>query len=188
MYVQPILIIVSGADMSQTMKIICKDRRRKTAAGLREGRGVSSVSADVDRLLGPKSYEELEVLEKQIRKKLDSNEPIDFDYWEHLLRSLKVWKARARLRRVSQTIINSRVEILRKQQQEEALSVQGKLQDILGKHLQNIDPATITYSNALDPEPSLKLRPEDKGLSSIDEKEFLSNIVSATHALVLFVG
>ncbi|GME41318.1 hypothetical protein GTA08_BOTSDO11710 [Neofusicoccum parvum] len=93
-----------------TMKVICKDRRQKSKSSGPEARGVNTVAADVDRLLSPKSLEELEALEKQIRRKLDSNEPIDVDYWEHLLRSLLVWKAKAKLRQLSQTIINSRLQ------------------------------------------------------------------------------
>lgn len=172
------------------MKIICKDRLRKLKGSAPEARGVSSVSADVDRLLSPKSYEELEALEKQIRRKLDSNEPIDVDYWEHLLRSLIVWKAKAKLRRVSQAIISSRLQGLRKQQQEEALSVQEKLQTILHESSSWVekqgDNVSAEHSKAgqwshtpqLDPEPLLKLRPEDKTLDSLNETAFLEKIVS----------
>ncbi|KAL1652036.1 hypothetical protein SLS58_000160 [Diplodia intermedia] len=158
----------------QTMKVICKDRRRQSKSSGREARGVSSVAADVDRLLGPKSLEELEALEKQIRRKLDSNEPIDVDYWEHLLKSLLVWKAKAKLRRLSQTIINSRLQGLRKQQEQEALVVQDKLRGILGST--STSPSSVAYTRAIDPEPFLKLRPEDKALESVDEKAFLDKI------------
>lgn len=177
----------SNQDFWNTMKVICKDCRQNSKTSAPEARGVSSVSADVDRLLGPKSYEELEVLEKQIRKKLDSNEPMDVDYWEHLLRRLMVWKAKAKMRRVSQTVISSRLQNLRKQQHEEAAAVCQKLQKILrdierpldgqGTSSERITTTAIPYDAALDPEPSLKLRPEDKNLESLDEKEFLEKIV-----------
>ncbi|KAF4312856.1 hypothetical protein GTA08_BOTSDO11710 [Botryosphaeria dothidea] len=157
-----------------TMKVICKDRRQKSKSSGPEARGVNTVAADVDRLLSPKSLEELEALEKQIRRKLDSNEPIDVDYWEHLLKSLLVWKAKAKLRRLSQTIVNSRLQGLRKQQEQEALAVQEKLREVLGSS--SLAQSSVTYKQALDPEPFLKLRPEDKALESDEEKAFLEKI------------
>jgi hypothetical protein len=162
------------------MKLICKDRIDKFKAPTPAARGVSSVVSDVDRLLGSKSYEQLEVLEKQIRQKLDSNEPIDTDYWEHLLKSLLVFKARARLRNVSQAIVNSRLETVRKQQQEEANIVKKRLQELLDTSPSEISSApgldSATDTASLDPEPFLKLRPEDKSLESIEEQAFLSKI------------
>lgn len=165
------------------MKVICKDRRQKSKSSGREARGVSSVAGDVDRLLSPKSLEELEALERQIRRKLDSNEPIDVDYWEHLLKSLLVWKAKAKLRRLSQTIINSRLQGLRKQQEQEALVVQDKLRGILGSN--STSQSSVAYTQAMDPEPFLKLRSEDKALESVDEKAFLDKIVSRSKAWYL---
>lgn len=59
--------------------------------------------------MGPKSYEDLEGLEAQINRKLQSNDPIDTDYWEQLLRSLLVWKAKAKLKKVYQSVLDSRL-------------------------------------------------------------------------------
>lgn len=180
------------------MKVICEDRQRKSRGNLPEGRAVSSVAADVDRLLGPKSFEELEALEKGINKKLRSNEPIDVDYWEQLLRSLLVWKAKARLKRVYQSVINTRLDILRRQQKEEATNIKKKLELVLAGPLPvqeeglEQDAATqttsttqsttkekrpIKYSRAIDPEPMLKLVYEDRGLEQMDEADFLKKLV-----------
>ncbi|KAI9781300.1 MAG: hypothetical protein M1839_006093 [Geoglossum umbratile] len=186
----------NNRDYWTTMKVICKDRRQKSQASAPEGRAVNSVSTDVDRLLSPKSYEELEMLEVQITKKLRSNEPIDVDYWEQLLRSLIVWKAKAKLKKVYQSVIDSRLEILRRQQREEAETVRSKLQLILGgpKAIEEGDDghdphdtaspesdasvAMVTYSRDVDPEPLLKLRYEDKALDSMDEKAFLQKLTA----------
>ena len=92
------------------MKVICRDRQKTSAP---EGRALNSVAADINRLLSPKTYEQLQSLEVQVKRKLNSNEPIDTDYWEELLRSLTVWKARARLRNVFQAVIDERVRDLR---------------------------------------------------------------------------
>ena len=128
--------------------------RRKSKSSKSEARGTGSVAADIDQLLAPKTFEQLETLEVQVKKKLDSDEPIDYDYWEQLLRNLRIWKAKAKLRRVSQEIVRERLQALRKQQAEAAISVQEKLSEKLG----STAVTTVAYDAALDPQPLLKLR------------------------------
>ena len=115
----------------------------------------------------------------QVKKKLDSDDPIDYDYWEQLLRNLRIAKARAKLRRVSQEIVRERLQALRKQQAEAAASVQDKLKEKLG----GASATEVAYDASLDPQPLLKLRAEDKALVQVDEKHFLDDIVSATYLL-----
>ncbi|KAF2708162.1 hypothetical protein K504DRAFT_382152 [Pleomassaria siparia CBS 279.74] len=168
------------------LKSICKDRRRKFKSSTAEARGTSSVSTDIDRLLAPKSYEDLETLEVQVKKKLDSDEPIDYDYWEQLLRNLRVWKAKAKLRRVSQEVINERLQTLRKQQEETAASVQEKLQTMLAtaRSGEGAKPSTLVYDARFDPEPLLKLRAEDKILAQVEEKRFIQDIITERRKIV----
>lgn len=157
-------------DFWKTMKIVCRDRQKTSAP---EGRVLSSVAADINKILSPKSYEQLETLEGQVKRKLNSNEPIDTDYWEELLRSLTVWKAKAKLKKVFQAVIAGRVQALRKQQREEAESVRLKLAPIapvVGELVQ------VKEEFNLDPEPLLQLRPEDKVLEIIDESVFLNQV------------
>ncbi|KKK20333.1 hypothetical protein AOCH_007244 [Aspergillus ochraceoroseus] len=160
----------------QTMKVICKDRQKISAP---EGRALNSVAADINKLLSPKSYEQLQTLEVQVRKKLDSNEPIDTDYWEELLRSLTVWKARAKVKKVFQAVIDERVRGLREQQCEEAESVRSKLAllapVVCGNkaHTESIDEEEF---RGLDPDPLLQIRPEDKAYEVIDEDAFLDQV------------
>lgn len=108
-------------------------------------------------------------------------------------------EGKGKVARVSETIVKSRLEKLRKQQEEEALAVRGKLETILGntkgQHHSSADADTtssIPPASAPDPEPILKLCLEDKRLDSMSEKEFLQNIVgfhvsqhSGTHLLIL---
>lgn len=138
------------------------------------------MAADIDQLLAPKSYEQLETLEVQVKKKLDSDEPIDYDYWEQLLRSLRVWKAKAKLRRVSQEIVKERLQALRNQQAEAAASVQKNLFELLKSTDDSSEafPKTVPYDATLDPQPQLKLRAEDKALPQIEEKALMDTIVS----------
>lgn len=81
----------------RTLRVICKERQRQLKDRV-DGRDARSVSEDITRLLAPKSYEQLERLEKQITRKLDSDEPIDTEYWQRLLDNLLVYKARAGLK------------------------------------------------------------------------------------------
>jgi hypothetical protein len=191
----------TNQDYWKTMQIICNDRREKLKPLGPEGRAVSSVADDVDRLLGPKTYEQLEVLEKQIRTKLRSNEPIDVDYWEQLLRNLLIWKAKAKLKKVYQSILDSRLEILHKQQEEDAAGVRTELQQILmgpsvvmeegfgvpvelsASQVVRMQPK-FEYSQKYDPEPLLKLRSEDKSSEVLDESEFLQKVVADRHKIL----
>ncbi|OOF90123.1 hypothetical protein ASPCADRAFT_212202 [Aspergillus carbonarius ITEM 5010] len=166
-------------DFWKTMKVICRDRQKLNAP---EGRALSSVATDINRLLSPKSYEQLQTLEIQVRRKLDSNEPIDTDYWEELLRSLTVWKARAKLKKVYQAVIDERVRGLRQQQCEEAASVQAKLALLApviqpvsdgGQQSESVDGGEY---RGLDPDPLLQIRPEDKVLEIVDETAFLNQV------------
>ncbi|PQE22698.1 hypothetical protein CJF31_00001634 [Rutstroemia sp. NJR-2017a BVV2] len=187
-------------DYWKTMQIICNDRRQKLRPLGPDERAVSSVAADVDRLLGPKTYEQLETLEVQIRAKLRSNEPIDTDYWEQLLKSLLIWKAKAKLKKVYQSVLDTRLTALKKQQQEHAEAVQKNLQELLSGPTPVIEegsvgqdavvaqtflrPPHFEYSQKYDPEPLLKLRVEDKSGEIIDESDFLKKIAAERRRVI----
>jgi hypothetical protein len=165
----------NNQDYWNTIKLICKDRRERSSGIQRRARGAQSVSTDVDRLLGPKSFEQLGALEKQVKGKLNSNEPVDLDYWEDLLRNILIYKAKASLRKVSEAIVSSRVQKAKNQQSEEAAALRDELMERLKDAFR---PSSTSLSESgLDPEPFLKLRQEDKVLESIGEPEFLENIV-----------
>lgn len=164
------------------MKVVCRDRQNSLSSAP-QGRVLSSVAADINNILKPKSFEELEKLEVQVKRKLNSNDPIDTDYWEELLRSLTVWKARAKLKKVYQAVIEERVQTLRKQQQEEAESVRTKLAPIAPfvrpnfPKIKSQNEFDGILMSELDPEPRLNLRPEDKSLQILDESAFLEQVV-----------
>jgi len=99
-------------------------RRHKIKPQGPEGRALASVASDVDKILSPKTLEQLEALEKQIKAKLGSNEPIDTDYWEELLKSLLVYKAKAKLQKICQAIKTARVELLKQRNPEKAKTLE----------------------------------------------------------------
>lgn len=169
-------------DYWKTMQIICKDRQKRLRSLGPEGRAVSSVASDIDKLLGPKTYEQLEVLEGQIRTKLDSDEPIDTDYWQQLLDSLLVWKAKAKLKRVYQDVLDSRLQALREENARKALMAQQQLRN---SGIQDSDVAE--NSKSLAPEPLLEIPSKDKTLEIQDETTFLKS-VAASRRKILHMG
>ena len=165
------------------MKTISRGRREQSQNAQPTARGVGSVASDLDKLLGPKSLEELEKLEKQINTKLSSNEPIDSDYWQHLLKSLLTHKARAKLRKVSKSVVEARLEGLRRQQEESAATLSEKLGASLSTEPQHdefqVEPSVDDSEenrHKLDPEPLLRLRNDDKALQFMEEREFAHKI------------
>ncbi|KAJ1330955.1 cactin [Microdochium nivale] len=114
-----------NAEYWSALKIICADRRRALRPLAAEERVVGSVGADVDKILGPKTLEQLEKLEGQIQAKLKSDEVLDTDYWEQLLKSLSIYKAKAKLQRICETIKDARTKQLLERDPELANQVFG---------------------------------------------------------------
>ena len=158
-------------DFWRTMNILCKDQYRRHEAVRPEGRIMNSVASDIDQLLSPKSFEELEKLEGQITKRLSSNEPIDTDYWQHLLNSLLVWKAKAKLKKLSHSIL-----VARKQKLKQDMKIEASLLRTGMERAGRPEPRASISADLLDPDPLLQLRPQDKGLSIVDESMFLKNV------------
>ena len=170
-------------DFWNTMAVICEDRREKKEDRV-AGRGVDIVAEDIDRLLQKKSLEQLNGMERQVKAKLRSDEPIDTDYWEHLLQSINSWKAKAKLRNVSKTIIENQLNGLRVLQEQDAQRLKDKLAPLLavskksgGHDGKKQEPPREEDSGELDPESSLKIAEEDKHLEVHDEAVVLGRIV-----------
>lgn len=87
------------------MMVVCKDRLERLRTNDRMDtealKAHNAVEAELSALLSGKSYEQLVLLQKQVQAKLVSGEPVDIDYWEGLLKSLVVWKAKVRLGQVN---------------------------------------------------------------------------------------
>ncbi|KAI8343039.1 mid region of cactin-domain-containing protein [Chlamydoabsidia padenii] len=118
----------------RAMMIVATDKLDKlhTDNTSRSSTGVTgAVNQDIQRVLQNKTYDQLGVLQKQIMAKLESNEPIDVEYWENLLKELVVFKAKARLSTMHQDMLARRLEQLRNKQHEEARKVQEELGAVL---------------------------------------------------------
>jgi hypothetical protein len=163
-------------DFWETMLIICNDRRHKLQPNAPSRRAHEATSVDVDRIFESKTLPQLEALEKKIKSKLRSNEDIDVEYWENLLLGLKSWKAKVKLRAVSQSILSSQAKAFQEEQAAEAERVKSGLQEALQRAGDSTaETATVDYS-VLDPEPALKARTQDKGIPVHDLAQFKDNV------------
>ncbi|TDL29445.1 hypothetical protein BD410DRAFT_779844 [Rickenella mellea] len=115
-------------DFWTNMMVVCKDRLEKLHADRQRANDATAVvETDVSAILNGKSYDELSLLQRQIQAKLSSGEPVDVEYWEGLLKSLLVWKAKAKLKALHEVVVRNRLEQLRKRQRDEAFQAQEEL-------------------------------------------------------------
>lgn len=161
----------NGKEYWRTMRVLCKNRQQ----GM-DGRAVRSVSADIDTLLGPKTYQELQKLEKQINKKLDSDEPIDTDYWQQLLDHLLVYKARTTLKNMYEKVLETKLVNLKKDNKVVA--------DKVKMRLSKATAPSLTLNMSPDPEPLLSLDPDDKSLPITNEADLLADIASERQQVI----
>jgi hypothetical protein len=118
----------ANIDFWTNMMVICKDRLDQIKTTQRLGAAAAAaVESDINNLLAGKSLEHLVQLQRQVQAKLTSGEPIDTDYWEGLLKSILVWKAKAKLKALHEVVVRNRLEQLRKKQRDEALQAQEEL-------------------------------------------------------------
>lgn len=175
---------------------MCNDLIRKATSTLREGRPIAAVSAEVDNLLNPKSPAELAVLEKQVERKLNSDEPVDVEYWEQLLRDIAVYKARAELKQLGRSIISNRSQFYLQRQKKEAISFRNGLATSLSstanaalvqKALTSSLTLLASNPDVFDPDAALRIRPGDGGCEVIAEGSFLDENVSIALQLANWV-
>ncbi|GHJ88471.1 hypothetical protein NliqN6_4873 [Naganishia liquefaciens] len=190
----------------ECMLLICEDRLRQLNLerdpNIAAAQGQSSnalVEADITRLLEGKSFDQLLALENNVKSKLASREPIDVDYWEGLLRSLQVWKAKSKLHQIHVAVIQNRLEQLRQKQRTQALRVQEEL----GGTITNMAIAAATevteeeaaaaeeeeeiesYSRDMSPEllDPASLPQEDRNLPIVDEEDELRALFTSRHLI-----
>lgn len=111
-------------DFWRSMIVVCDDKLeelRAEAGEISQEAGIRSrldpsVKKDMNEMLSKKTYDELLTLQDQVRKKLQSGEPVDVEYWEGLLKTIVVWRAKAKLSDMHEVIIRNRLEHLRRRQ------------------------------------------------------------------------
>ncbi|KZP00027.1 hypothetical protein CALVIDRAFT_544201 [Calocera viscosa TUFC12733] len=143
------------------LMVVCKDQLGKLQLQQDPNRAASKiVESDVTALLSGKTYEQLILLQRQIQGKLSSGEPVDTDYWEGLLESLLVWKAKAKLREIHAVVVKNRLEELRKRQRDEAVQAQKEL--LAGVKAEKIGWAGTRAEVAEAPKAEAEAQPEEE--------------------------
>ena len=175
-----------------TMKLVLNDQCELLGPNALMNRGANPVASEMDKILKPKSFNELQALEKQVRKRLEAPDAGDADYWKQLLQSILLWKAKTHFQAVTKSVVQSRLKVLGMEQYREAVAMQEDLRRTvprLGHRVQEHDSSHRTappLDQSLDPEPLLKIRPEDKSLESVDETTFLENLQEQRRKLEQF--
>ena len=103
---------------------------------------VASVALEIDRLLGSKSLQELDTLQDQVKRKLESDEPIDVEYWEQLQQSIDVCKASAELNHLYHSRLSKEKNILKSP----SLSSAKQIVTTPGSNLQAPSPAVARFA------------------------------------------
>lgn len=79
----------------RAMLIVCEDRLSELDTSRNEQSVVAPhIAEDIASKLAGKTHEQLTLLQGQIQRKLGGGGAIDVDYWEALLKTLIVWKAK----------------------------------------------------------------------------------------------
>ncbi|KAF7721123.1 hypothetical protein EC973_005388 [Apophysomyces ossiformis] len=133
--------------------VVADDRVGKLRATDGRGAVAESVNQDIQRVLSGKTYSQLTVLQSQIMKKLSSNEPVDVEYWENLLKELVVFKAKAKLNTMHQELLSKRLQQLRTRQREEALKVQEELEKVLSMQSTEVHGRGVGAGEGIPNEP-----------------------------------
>ena len=134
------------------------------------------MSADIDKVLEPKSLGQLLQLEKQVDQKLNSSEPIDEDYWEQLLVRIGVYKAKAQLSRIHASIMARVVEIARSEYIVEAERL--KQQYAASQFSRDRPSLEALAKRTHDAETLLSLAASGKAANVIEEADFIAKTVS----------
>lgn len=112
------LTIIANDELQKLKKIETSDEYQHAAAVNRGGIN-PTVVRDVTSIFHGKSAQQLDELKQKIEMKLSGNsDGVDIGYWESLLSQLKAHMARARLRDRHQENLRSKLEMLKREQEE----------------------------------------------------------------------
>lgn len=147
--------------------VVVKDQLERIKQNERLGvEAAAAVEADITALLEGKSYDHLVALQRSIQAKLTSDERIEVEYWEGLLKKLLVWKAKAKLKNLHEVVVRNRLEQLRKRQRDEALQAQEELLAGVARSAARGERPNAVADNAeQENEPVEEQEPYDRSMS-----------------------
>ncbi|KAF9298011.1 hypothetical protein BGZ74_009551 [Mortierella antarctica] len=197
----------SSQEFWRAMLIVCEDKLSELDRTRNEQSVVAPhIAQDIANKLAGKSYEQLVLLQGQIQRKLAEGGAIDVDYWEALLKTLIVWKAKAKLNSIHQIVLQKRLEQLKSRQLREAEKEKAELAAVLAMQTQEVEGDTsnlrhggieeeadmgqddldvdmlasinaVPYDRSMSPEPIDTLSREDSSLAVVDQWEDWAEIL-----------
>ncbi|KAG0036209.1 hypothetical protein BGZ82_004533 [Podila clonocystis] len=197
----------SSQEFWRAMLIVCEDKLSELDRTRNEQSVVAPhIAQDIANKLAGKSYEQLVLLQGQIQRKLAEGGAIDVDYWEALLKTLIVWKAKAKLNSIHQIVLQKRLEQLKSRQMREAEKEKAELAAVLAMQTQEVEGDTsnlrhggieeetdmgqndldvdmlastnaVPYDRSMSPEPIDTLSREDSSLAVVDQWEDWAEIL-----------
>ncbi|ETS62807.1 hypothetical protein PaG_02560 [Moesziomyces aphidis] len=144
----------SNLDFWRSMLIVCDDKleelNEEQASATAPGVDVASNARQdpeergrINTMLASKTTDELHQLQEHVRAKLASGEPVDVEYWERVLKSIVVWRAKARLRDMHEAVLSNRLEYLRRKQRDEAVRHEQELVHQTGAAMNDEDAEAL---------------------------------------------
>lgn len=158
----------------RAMIVVAEDalsKMKENDERIQAGKFAVSFNRDIDNILAGKTVSQLSILQDQIMHKLHSNEPVDVEYWENLLKELVVYKAKAKLNDMHQDILATRLQQLRDRQREEALKVQEELERVLSMQETQVYGQGVRAGEGIEFEPVDEEMTEAQDQSSAKDKD-----------------
>ncbi|GBC15653.1 mid region of cactin-domain-containing protein [Rhizophagus irregularis DAOM 181602=DAOM 197198] len=185
----------NNLDFWRAMIVVCDNKLSELQAEEKNltGNVTAVVKDDINKLLAGKTYEQLNKLQSQIQQKLSGQEAVEVEYWEQQLKTITVWKAKAKLKAMHEIVLQKRLEQLRRKQRQEAIKVQEELETALASHsvqikaegqgtidndaIEEEDYSLIEeYDKLMSPRPFDKLPREDKQCEIVDLGEDMKSL------------
>ncbi|GFO45316.1 Cactin-like [Plakobranchus ocellatus] len=107
------IITVTQDELAKLRKL---DTNSREYVGDRRDGINQAVTSEIGDVFKGKTTNQLKLLEKQIKSKLNGGEGIDIGYWESLLQQLKAYKARTRLRERHQDVLRQKLHKFKREQ------------------------------------------------------------------------
>ncbi|TIB70504.1 hypothetical protein E3Q22_03090 [Wallemia mellicola] len=189
-------IAEANKDFWHCMLAVCQDKLERIAQSMGGSHVVDEdVEEQIEMILKGKSLQQLTQLQQSIQNKLRSDEAIDTEYWENLLKSLMVYKAKAKLNDMHKLVLNNRLSQLRERQKLEGERIESELTKTMTEDKQEKptvadstpaeDILADEYDPAMSPKPTHKnqLPYEDRQMPLILIENDVKNLMDRRRQL-----
>ncbi|TIB42516.1 hypothetical protein E3P86_00356 [Wallemia ichthyophaga] len=187
-------------DFWNCMLAVCENKLERIVRTMSEPHAIDEDAEEqIEMILQGKSLNQLSQLQQSIQVKLQSDAAIDMEYWENLLKSLLVHKAKAKLNDMHKLVLNNRLTQLREKQQLEAERMQSELtksmKDDMHQAPKSKQPEEAPTTEAIKPDeydPCMSPKPthkkqlpyEDRQMPMVLEEDDKKNLMKHRRELI----